>query len=45
MSYPQYDVSADGRQIVLPELVDLGEEAPKPSIRVVQNWFEEFRDR
>ena len=44
-SYPQYDVSADGRQFVLPERVDLGEEAPKPSIRVVQNWFEQFRDR
>ena len=45
LSYPNYDVSADGRQFVLPEQVDLGEEAPKPSIRVVQNWFEEFRDR
>ena len=43
-SYPRYDVSADGRQFVLPERVDLGEEAPEPSIRVVQNWFEEFRD-
>ncbi len=45
MWYPNYDVSADGRQFVLPERVDLGEEAPKPSIRVVQNWFEQFRDR
>ena len=45
MSWPQYDVSADGRQFVLHERVDLGEEAPKPSIRVVQNWFEEFRGR
>ncbi len=44
-SYPKYDVSADGRQVVLPEPVDLGEEAPKPSIRVVQNWFAEFRGR
>ena len=44
LSYPKYDVSADGRQFVLPERVDLGEEAPKPSIRVVLNWFEEFRD-
>ena len=44
-SYPRYDVSADGRQFILPERVDLGEEAPKPSIRVVQNWFEQFRDR
>ena len=45
LSYPKYDVSADGRQFVLPERVDLGEEAPEPSIRVVQNWFEQFRDR
>ena len=45
LSYPKYDVSTDGRQFVLHEPVDLGEEAPKPSIRVVQNWFEEFRDR
>ena len=45
MSYPQYDVSADGRQFVLHEPVDLGEEAPKPSIRVVQNWFTQFKDR
>ena len=44
-SYPSYDVSADGRQFVLPERVDLGEEAPEPSIRVVQNWFTEFKDR
>ena len=44
-STPTYDVSADGRQFVLRERVDLGEEAPKPSIRVVQNWFEEFHDR
>ena len=44
-SYPQYDVSADGRQFVLPGPVDLGEEAPKPSIGVVQNWFAEFQDR
>ena len=44
-SHSRYDVSADGRQFVLPELVDLGEEAPEPSIRVVQNWFEDFRER
>ena len=38
----QYDVSADGRRIVLAETVG---EAPEPSIQVVQNWYEEFRDR
>ena len=38
----QYDVSADGQRIVLAETVG---EAPKWSIQVVQNWYEEFRDR
>ena len=38
----QYDVSADGRRFILTEPVG---EAPEPSIRVVQNWYEEFRDR
>ena len=38
----QYNVSADGQRFVLAEPVG---EAPKPSIRVVQNWYEEFRDR
>ena len=38
----QYDVSADGRRFLLSEPVG---ETPKPFIRVVQNWFEEFRDR
>ena len=38
----EYDVSADGRRIVLAETVG---EAPEPSIQVVENWFAEFRDR
>ena len=38
-----YDVSADGQRFILPE--PLGGEAAEPSIRVVLNWFEEFRDR
>ena len=42
-SFPQYDVSADGQRIVLAE--PAGGEAPELSIRVVQNWYEEFRDR
>ena len=36
-----YDVSADGRFVV----VEPAEDNPEPTIRVVQNWFEEFRDR
>ncbi len=42
-----YDVSADGQRFVMTMTVgdgDDGEMAP-PSIRIVQNWYEEFRDR
>ncbi len=42
--FAQYDVSADGRRFVFPVPID--EEAEqKVSIRVVENWYEEFRDR
>ncbi len=41
--FTTYDVSADGQRFILPEPV--GGEAPEPSIRVVENWFAEFRDR
>ncbi len=37
----QYDVAADGQRFVLVETL----EEPTPVIRVVQNWFAEFRDR
>ena len=37
-----FDVSADGRRFVVVERV---KEPDPPTIRVVQNWFEEFRDR
>ncbi len=43
--YPPYDISADGQRFILAEWVAAGADAPKPSIRVVQNWFTEFRDR
>ena len=40
--HPAYDVSADGERFVLIEPVG----GPQPAaIRVVQNWYEEFRDR
>ncbi len=42
VSYPIYDVSADGRRFVVAEPVG---PPPEPSIQVVQNWFTEFKDR
>jgi Tol biopolymer transport system component len=42
-----YDVSADNQRFVMTAPIqegDDGEVAP-PSIRVVENWYEEFRDR
>ena len=39
-----YDVSADGRRFVVVETLEPVEAEP-PSIRVVQNWFAEFKDR
>ena len=38
----RYDVSADGQKFIVVEPMG---EAPKTSIRVVQNWYEEFSDR
>ena len=40
----QYDVSADGQRFVVIEDVE-DEQASRPSIHIVQNWYEEFRDR
>jgi Tol biopolymer transport system component len=37
-----WDVSADGQKFLLAEEAS---DTPEPEIRVVQNWFEEFRDR
>ena len=43
---PNYDVSLDGQTFILAKPVGYdGTEASPPSIRVVQNWYEEFRDR
>ena len=39
---PSYDVSADGKRFVIAEPV---EDAPPPTIRVVQNWVEAFGDQ
>ena len=40
-----YDVTPDGERFVLVEPVEDEGEAPDPVIRVVQNWYEEFKDR
>jgi hypothetical protein len=44
-SITPFDVSADGQQFILAEPVDTAADAPKASIRIVLNWFEEFRGR
>ncbi len=41
---PGYDVSADGRRFVVVEKLE-PVQPESPSIRVVQNWYEEFRER
>ena len=40
-----YDVTPDGERFVLAEPAVEGAEVPEPTIRVVQNWFAEFKDR
>jgi serine/threonine-protein kinase len=42
LPWPQYDVSADGQRFLTSTPVQ--EDTP-PTIRIVQNWHEEFRDR
>ena len=41
---PEYDVSADGKRFLTTAPAE-DENAPPPAIRIVQNWYEEFRDR
>ena len=45
-NYPNYDASLDGQRFILSEPVgyDATEGSPA-TIRVVENWYEEFRDR
>ena len=43
LTCPRHDVSPDGRRFILAEQV--GPEALEPSIRAVENWFPEFRNR
>ena len=39
-----YDVTPEGNKFVIWETVETDTEA-QPVIRVVQNWYEEFRER
>ena len=43
--FAPYDVSVGGRRFILPEVQKASVDAGEPSIHVVQNWYEEFRDR
>ena len=40
-----YDVSADGRFVMVEDVAVEKSETRKPAIRITQNWYEEFRDR
>lgn len=42
---PRYDVTADGQRIIMFERVEEEGERPPASIHIVENWYEEFRDR
>ena len=39
-----YDVAPGGQKFILPEQITLEGENP-PTVRVVENWYGEFRDR
>ena len=45
--HPQYDVTADGRRLLMLQdaATENGGEAGPPSINIVQNWFEELKER
>jgi len=40
-----YDVSPDGRFVLIEDVANETAQQRKPSIHVTQNWYEEFRDR
>jgi len=41
----EYDVSADGRFVMIEDVEDESGEQRKPAIHVTENWYEEFRER
>ena len=40
-----YDVSADGRFVMIEEVADESQEQRKPAIHITENWYQEFRNR
>jgi hypothetical protein len=42
---PTYDVSADGQRFVTIAPASQDAEETPPKIRIVENWYEEFRNR
>ncbi len=40
-----YDVSADGRFVIIEEVADESQEQRKPAIHITENWYQEFRNR
>ena len=44
-TWTQYDVSADGQRFIMTTPVTQESEGARPHIRIVRNWFEEFRNR
>ena len=40
-----YDVSADGRFVMVGSAESEGADGEQPPIQVIENWYEEFRDR
>ena len=40
-----YDVSADGRFVMIEDVEDESGEPRKPAIHITENWYEQFRDR
>ncbi len=40
-----YDISADGRFVMIEDVADESQEQRKPAIHITENWYEEFRDR
>jgi hypothetical protein len=39
---PMYGISRDGQRFLFPEFIG---QVEKPVIHVVENWFEEFKNR
>lgn len=40
-----YDVSADGRFVMIEDVASDTEQQRKPAIHITENWYEEFRVR